>query len=449
MVVRRSPVLAALALLLLALHAGATRASAATILVVDGHGRVRAQQDRFLPPPSPAEAPSHWRAPAPAGSSSRPGAGEPRAASSRKRRKRTVAGELRRLRRAKAISAADERRYAAVHARARRDARRLKGSRRRELRAVIANVDALAAARRLTPSRLPVAFETLRRNAQWWRSGKGVLAYGQRLRFAGSRLVWQAYPGQGVQIQWLGTLGRMNELYLADRRGYDAPLGAMADEVLRYASDRAGGIAWEYQFRFGGGRPPWISSISQGTALQALARAGERLRRPELFAHAHEALGAFRAAPPSGLRVRVAAGSQYAGYSYAPGTLIYNMFFQSLIGLHDFAQIAGDGAARRLWLDGEREARVAVRRADSGSWSYYRPGKLSDAGYHELLRDFVRGLCTRMLDDRDREEAALRERTGDPDAVLEDFESWPDPAPYCETWQAFNRYLKERSSARG
>ncbi len=73
---------------------------------------------------------------------------------------------------------------------------------------------------------------TVKRNAQWW-GENGPLAYGRRIRFDGSRLVWQSYPGQGVQIQWLGTFGRMNQLFLA--KGYDTEVGAMAREIESYA----------------------------------------------------------------------------------------------------------------------------------------------------------------------------------------------------------------------
>ena len=63
------------------------------------------------------------------------------------------------------------------------------------------------------------------------------------MSFAGSQLVWQYYPGQGIQIQWLGTFGKANGLFQQD--GRDDELRALLDEALGLAAARAGGIAWE------------------------------------------------------------------------------------------------------------------------------------------------------------------------------------------------------------
>ena len=56
--------------------------------------------------------------------------------------------------------------------------------------------------------------------------------------FAGSQLVWQYYPGQGIQVQWLGTFGRANGLF--QQTGHDDELRALLDEALGLASARAG-----------------------------------------------------------------------------------------------------------------------------------------------------------------------------------------------------------------
>jgi hypothetical protein len=288
--------------------------------------------------------------------------------------------------------------------------------------------------------------ETVRRNAQWW-GANGPLAYGRRIRFPGSRLVWQSYPGQGVQIQWLGTFGRMNQLFLA--KDHPTSFAAMAREIAGFAVGRADGIAWEYQFRFGGGRPPWVSGLAQGTAIQAFSRAALRLGDREWFRVARRALGVFRTGPPSGVRVLTGAGAHYLAYSYAPGQRIYNAFLQSIIGLHDFATFANDPVGRRLWLLGERQARLEVRRSNTGTWSLYQPGVPSDIGYHRVLRDFAGGLCDRLNRDRQREVLELRARTGDPLAALGELRRWPDPRPYCETQQLMNRQLWRRLRALG
>ena len=79
-------------------------------------------------------------------------------------------------------------------------------------------------------------------NRRWWSTGP-LLGYGQRVGFSGSELVWQFYPGHGLQIQWLGTFGKLNWLArtMTKRRGAQA--SRLVDDILPLASWRAGG--WE------------------------------------------------------------------------------------------------------------------------------------------------------------------------------------------------------------
>ena len=55
---------------------------------------------------------------------------------------------------------------------------------------------------------------TLERNRQWWTT-EPLLNNGVRVSFPGSRLVWEYYAGQGIEIQWLGTFGAANGYYLS------------------------------------------------------------------------------------------------------------------------------------------------------------------------------------------------------------------------------------------
>src|SRR2546427_8724652 len=81
---------------------------------------------------------------------------------------------------------------------------KLSGTRRSELGAVLDNVRAIAAAGGFIPSRLPALFLTLERNRQWW-TREPLIRSGERVSFPPSKLVWQYYRGQGIEIQWLGT----------------------------------------------------------------------------------------------------------------------------------------------------------------------------------------------------------------------------------------------------
>jgi D-glucuronyl C5-epimerase C-terminus len=359
--------------------AGASAAPAAarasTVLVLDRHGHVHAHHAASL------------RA-VPA----------PRAAAARKaRRGPTVVAELKRMRAAGTLAPADYAARRAVYDNARRTVKRLSGTRRAQLAGVVSDLTAMAAAHRLTPSRLPALWETLARNVEWWTTGP-LLAYGQRVGFSGSELVWQYYAGHGVQIQWLGTFGKLNALWNSRSM---TRAGNLMTEALSLAAQRAGGIGWEYLFDFDGSRAPWVSSLAQGTGLQALARTAIRLHRGDLIPTIARGLGIFETPPPEGVRIDADGGTHYLEYSGLPRLKILNGFIQSLVGLFDYATLTGDPTAQSLFASGEAAARSEVPSFDTGAWSLYSRGSIteeSDLHYHVLLRDFLSALCARTAD---------------------------------------------------
>src|SRR3954449_1071655 len=208
-----------------------------------------------------------------------------------RRRGPTVAAELARLLTAGAIDQAGYVARRAAYDGAKRSVKKLKGTRKRELGAVIATLEDIAARRQLTPSRLAPLWLTLERNVRWWTTGP-LLAPGRRVGFDGSQIVWQYYPGAGLQLQVLGTFGKVNALWSSRRQ--TAALAQAVDELLPLAAERAGGLAWEYYFPYRSGKAPWVSSLAQGTALQALARAAQRLgRRDQVLPVTGRGLGIF------------------------------------------------------------------------------------------------------------------------------------------------------------
>jgi len=330
---------------------------------------------------------------------------------------------------------------------------RLSGARRAALGAALRNLEDIAASGGLTVSRLPALFETVARNRQWWSDGP-LLNNGARVSFAGSRLVWQFYAGEGLQIQWLGTFGKANGLW---QGGYDTSLRALLDEALALAAQRAGGIAWEYLFRFDGGRPPWVSALAQGTGLQAFSRAAVRFGEPRYFEAARAGLGIFRAAPPSGVRVATPAGAHYLIYSFAPGLRVLNGFTQALNGLHDFGALANDAEGRALFAAGEAQLRAELGKYDTGGWSRYAlGGRDADVSYHTLARDFLRNLCERLTEDAARAAAPppapASPATGGtllPSGPTGGVAPTPapaspaalDPGPYCAAGDRWTQYL--------
>ena len=348
----------------------------------------------------------------------------------------TVRAELRRMQDGGELNAPTAAGYRKSYTSARQTLKRLSGFRRTQLQAVLANVDAVAAGGLFTQTRLPAVFLTLQRNRTWWAASPLPYA-GQRVTFAPSQIVWQFYPGQGWQIQWLGTFGKANALWMVKTR--DDDLRRLLDEALSLGTRRAGGMAFEYLFRFDGGRPPWVSGLAQGTGLSALARGAVRLKDAKYFDAARAALGIFKTPPPAGVLDQTAAGAHYLQYSYAPKLHIANGFTQSLNGLHDFATLANDGEGRALFAAGEAELRVELPSFDTGAWSLYsKPGLESDLGYHKVLRDFLRGLCDRLTEDEARTPSTVPSATGGTPAGAVAAAPVPDPALYCDTAQRFS-----------
>jgi hypothetical protein len=389
------------AAVLCALAAGAPPALAARVIVLSADGHAAARNDPFLPaaaPPAPLIAPTTASV----------------ARASKKRRRRalpSVHSDLRQFDRAHVITDSAFRDYSTILDQAIGSKNRLRGTRQDELESVLANMHALALEHEFTPSRLPVLFQTLARNRQWWTTGP-LLGSGQRVEFSGSQLVWEYYPGQGLELQELGSFGKADGLYAAGPTQYPAMEQLLA-ELIPLAAQRGKALAWEYYFSFDGGSPPWTSAMSQGTAIEALTRAYEASHNPAYLNLAHRALELFELAPPTGVRVATGLGARYVQYTFAPSTSIINAFLQSLIGIYDYAQVSGDPLAKQLFAAGNAEAQAEVPHFDTGAWSLYQPGVEDDLSYHELVTGFLAQLCS---------------RTG--------------ASVYCTTAQHFTAYLK-------
>jgi hypothetical protein len=335
----------------------------------------------------------------------------------------TVTAALQSLQRSGQIAQATYLQYQRAFAAAKRSLSRLSGTRREELGAVLANVEAMAAKGQLIVSRLPVVFETVQRNREWWTT-RYLPGSGERVGFAGSRLVWEHYAGQGIEIQWLGTFGEANGYYLSHDT---TALREVLDEAVALATHRAGGIAWEYLFEFDGGVPPWSSGLSQGTALQALSRAYSRTHEAQYMDAASEALGVFRVRPSAGVLVRTRAGSHYLEYTYAPQERILNGFIQSLVGLYEYAKLTADPEGQALFEAGDAEARAETPHYDTGAWSLYDQHSESDLSYHELLAEFLEHLC---------------EKTGTGEPLATVHAPIPGDEIYCTTAKRFREDVK-------
>lgn len=338
----------------------------------------------------------------------------------------TVRSALRRGWLAARLDRAAYERGLAAEERVRRLLRRVQGRRRAELLGAYSLVAGLAAQERLHSSRLPLAVATLRANAH---AASRLPLPAPRARMTFDGLVFQHVAGRGWQHHPLGSFGRANALakpcVVAERRRsavrvpralaqaavrrvgesfrprvrpvraprcHAAALRQTMDALAGAAVDRGGFLAWEYLYPYGPGPSPWISAMTQGTAVQALARGAAALAEDRYAVVAERALRAFEVPPPRGVRV----GDRFAMYSQVPSLDVLNGYLQSLIGLHDHARLTGSRRSARLFDLGERSAPAAVRAADTGAWSLYsRGGAESTLHYHRLVGDFLGGLCRR------------------------------------------------------
>jgi hypothetical protein len=304
--------------------------------------------------------------------------------------------------------------YLASYSAARRTLKALSGQRRTELGYVVGTLRSLARQKRLT-ARLRPMFLILDRNREWWAKA-GPPGAGARLTFGASRVIFQYFPGEGLQFHPLANFGRLNGYWQAKR---NSDLRSMATDLVSLGVQRNGYLAWEYYFEFGGGRPPWVSGMAQGTAMQALSRAAERLADPSFAAVARRALGAFEQNTPQGVRVPQDNGDWYALYSFAPKLYVLNGHLQAVNGLRTDAELTGDAAVLERFQAGDVAARARIASFDTGAWSLYSrpswvPGPEANLNYHTLNRDFARNLC---------------KGTGE--------------QVYCTASDAFTRYLKE------
>jgi hypothetical protein len=295
-----------------------------------------------------------------------------------------------------------------------------KGSmRRREMIAALNIVRGMAARGVLEPDVMPMAFLTLERNADWWAthgiptSGgspgeKGAVgrkckplripkkkrkrkAKAARLTFLNSAVVFQWYPGMGLQIQVNGTFAAINTLFAENTDESKAQARDALDEMLALAQRRGDAIAWDYLFPFGGALPPWSSGLSQATAIRAYLKANR-------YSTARQIAELFGVRAPLGLRVPLGAdGNWYALYSFAPGERVLNAHLNAVIALHDLARVTKDPKVAALDAEGMRAARRHIKRFDvSGVWSRYEEGgPPADLNYHVLNRDLAGALCRR------------------------------------------------------
>jgi hypothetical protein len=285
------------------------------------------------------------------------------------------------------IDALDEQEYREAAARARAVLPKLRSSRYRNLAAVVHQVAGFW--KGYDGPRGRTLFSMLDFNARWFashwdrKSGTDVVDYSEGIWY-------RAFPGIGFQFHPLENFGKLNN-FVAKKDGVRA--GELAQALLDRGVPRAGGLAWEYYFRFGGGRPPWISGMAQAVAAQAFARAGGLLDDPQLTAASQRV---YRTVPS--LTRRVASGPWIRLYAFSSVTVL-NAQLQTIVSLQDYVTQTNDQAAAALAEQLQAAAVGMLPRFDTGAWSLYAlGGPEATLEYHKYVVRLLAILAKRTAD---------------------------------------------------
>src|SRR5919201_2981765 len=143
---------------------------------------------------------------------------------------------------------------------------------------------------------------------------------------------YRAFPGIGFQFHPLENFGKLNN-FVAQKNVSRAE--QLAQSLMDRSVVRAGGLAWEYYFRFERGRPPWISGMVQAVAAQALAGAGTLLGGPAFISASQRV---YTTVPSLTRSVRT--GPWIRLYAFNDETVL-NAQLQTILSLQDYVAKTG------------------------------------------------------------------------------------------------------------
>jgi hypothetical protein len=194
-------------------------------------------------------------------------------------------------------------------------------------------------------------------------------------------VVYRYFGGHCFRFHPLANFGVLNARATSgDVEGTEELADAL---IARGVYQRGGGIGWEYDFPFSGGKAPWLSGMAQAVAAQAFSRAATTI--PEKNSeYMTEATAAFRVIPKR-LMTSVAAGPWIRLYAFTSLTVL-NAQLQATVSLSDYATASGDAQAQSLASRMQTAAAASLARFDTGYWSYYAlPREPSPPDYHHYV----------------------------------------------------------------
>ena len=200
-------------------------------------------------------------------------------------------------------------------------------------------------------------------------------------------IVYRYFAGRGFQFHPLGNFARLNA-HVSARRTEETR--RLAEALVERAVPTGGGVTWEYFFAFGG-PSRWTSGMAQAVAAQALARAGALVGDPALTELGRLAY----AAVPHRLARPLAGGQWVRLYSFSDMAVL-NAQLQAIHSVAEYAELAGDDAARAYAVELRKAARALLPRFDTGAWSLYAlDGRESPLNYHDYVVALLRRLTVK------------------------------------------------------
>ena len=203
-------------------------------------------------------------------------------------------------------------------------------------------------------------------------------------------VVYRWFPRLGLEFHPLANFGALNN---AAATGNVESTRALADALVARAIPRGRRLLWEYQFRFGGGRPPWASGMAQAVAAQALARSSVLLGDPGLAA---AAVRAFASVSP--LLLSLPSGPWIRLYGF-DGQVVLNAQLQAILSLLEYSRTASDEGAANLAQQLQTTAQTLFPRFDTGDWSRYQlGGAYATREYEKFVTDLLAKLADQTQD---------------------------------------------------
>ncbi|HEX6788974.1 MAG TPA: D-glucuronyl C5-epimerase family protein [Gaiellaceae bacterium] len=203
-------------------------------------------------------------------------------------------------------------------------------------------------------------------------------------------VVYRWFPNLGFEFHPLASFGALNSAAAAQDTGKTQ---ALANALVARAIPRGSRLIWEYQFRFGSGRPPWASGLAQAVAAQALARSAALLDDPALGA---AAVRAFASVSP--LTLELSSGPWIRLYGFN-SEIVLNAQLQAALSVLEYAQSTEDAKASVLAQQLTATAEKMLPRFDTGDWSLYElGGAYASKSYEKFVTDLLQKLAAKTGD---------------------------------------------------